>query len=333
MAGKNRNYINHRVILLISIAMSLSLGISFAQNEVNTAPEKLAVLSENLTSDDIAEIRRLLEAGADVNVRTEYGVTPLFMSSGEGHTEIVKLLLGAKADVNTADTDGVTPLFMASRNGYTRIVKLLLLAGTDVNSRVSLRGTEYTPLKLAKLRDHIQIIVDPLYEPAEYSLKTIKDVTEQKIKMETAFHLFTGASYANKGQHDQAISDYTKAVKIDPKFALAYFTRGVVYDNKGQYDQAISDFTKALKINPKFAQAYYARGVVYMNKGQDDQAISDFTKALEINPRFAPAYDNRGLTYIVKLENKVKGCADWKKACELGRCGNYNVAKQRGDCP
>ena len=75
------------------------------------------------------------------------------------------------------------------------------------------------------------------------------------------------------------------------------------------------------------------KGVSYGNKGQYDQAISDYTKALEINPKYAKAYDNRGFIYLVKLGNKVKGCADWKKACELGKCGNYNLAKQKGHCP
>ena len=71
---------------------------------------------------------------------------------------------------------------------------------------------------------------------------------------------------------------------------VAYYNRGVTYKSKGQYDQAISDFTKALEIIPRFAEAYNNRGNAYAMKGQYDQAISDFTKALEINPRFAGAY-------------------------------------------
>ena len=47
---------------------------------------------------------------------------------------------------------------------------------------------------------------------------------------------------------------------------------------------------------------------------------------------YADAYYDRGFTYLEKLGDKVKGCADWKKACELGKCGNYNLAKQKGDC-
>jgi tetratricopeptide (TPR) repeat protein len=68
-------------------------------------------------------------------------------------------------------------------------------------------------------------------------------------------------------------------------FADAYYNRGVAYAKKSQYDQAISDYTKALEINPKFAEAYYNRGVAYGRKGQLDRAMEDYTRALEIDPK------------------------------------------------
>jgi len=94
----------------------------------------------------------------------------------------------------------------------------------------------------------------------------------------------------DKGKYDQAISDYTKAIEIDPGHSTAYNNRGVAYGEKGQYDRAISDYTKAIEINPRFAAAYYNRGLAYQNKGGYDQAIPDYNKALEINPRLAEAY-------------------------------------------
>jgi tetratricopeptide (TPR) repeat protein len=62
---------------------------------------------------------------------------------------------------------------------------------------------------------------------------------------------------------------------------LVYHNRAVVYEKKGQYDQAISDYTKALEIDPNLADAYHNRGVVYGRENQPDQAISDFTEAIK----------------------------------------------------
>src|SRR5215831_7079346 len=79
--------------------------------------------------------------------------------------------------------------------------------------------------------------------------------------------------------------------------ADAYNHRGVASYKKGQYDQAIADYTKALEINPNDAEIYNNRGVVYGATRRDDQAIADLTKALEINGKYAEAYNNRGVIY------------------------------------
>ncbi|MCZ6701547.1 MAG: tetratricopeptide repeat protein [Ignavibacteria bacterium] len=232
------------------------------------------------------------------------------------------------------------------------------------------KGMEYAVQgKFPKAKEEFEkaLKVDPFNGPAKFYLKTIKDVIEQKIKSQTAIHLFKGISYIAKGQYNQAISDFNRALEINPKYAEAYNERGVVYDDKGQYDLAISDYTKAIEINPKLAEvynnrafAYYAkgqhdlaisdfnraleinpkfaiaynnRGLAYYAKGQYDEAISNYTKAIKINPKYAAAYNNRGFLYFVKLGNNVKGCADFNKVCELGECSSYNILKQRGDCP
>jgi len=136
-----------------------------------------------------------------------------------------------------------------------------------------------------------------------------------------------GNSYYEKGQYDQAISDYSEAIKINPADAIAYNNRGLAYYKKGQYDKAISDCTKAIGINPAYAAAYHIRGVAHDEKGQYDQAMSDYSEAIKINPADAIAYDFRGYLYWEILGKKEKACKDFKKACTLGRCGNYNLCK------
>jgi len=122
-----------------------------------------------------------------------------------------------------------------------------------------------------------------------------------------------------------------KTTLKDPKDAEAYFNRGLAYDDKGQYDQAISDYSKAIEINPGLAEAYINRGNAYSKKGQYDKAISDYSKAIEINPKYADAYINRGLAHN-SLGNYNSACDDWLKACKLGNCDGLNWAKQEGVC-
>jgi len=66
--------------------------------------------------------------------------------------------------------------------------------------------------------------------------------------------------------------------------------RGIAYFEKGQYDQAISNYNKALEINPRLAFAYHNRGAAYFEKGQYDKAWGDVHKAQDLgHPVFLKA--------------------------------------------
>jgi tetratricopeptide (TPR) repeat protein len=96
--------------------------------------------------------------------------------------------------------------------------------------------------------------------------------------------------------------------------AQFYNNRGTAYGEKGQYDQAISDFNKAIEINPRYNTAYNNRGIVYRLKGQYDHAISDFNKAIGINPLDPEAYNNLAWLFATA---KAPGFRNGKKAVEL----------------
>jgi tetratricopeptide (TPR) repeat protein len=70
--------------------------------------------------------------------------------------------------------------------------------------------------------------------------------------------------------------------------AEAYYNRGNAYKKNGQYDKAISDFTKAIEINPRHADAYYTRGVVYYYKKDYEKALDDFYKAQKLGNNVPP---------------------------------------------
>jgi len=110
----------------------------------------------------------------------------------------------------------------------------------------------------------------------------------------------------------------------DAKF---YNNRGIAYGEKGQYDQAISDFNRAIETNPMDNKAYNNRGIVYRIRGQYDQAISDFNRAIEINSMDADAFNNLAWLFATAkapgfrngkkaVELALKGCelSEWKKA-------------------
>jgi Tfp pilus assembly protein PilF len=144
-------------------------------------------------------------------------------------------------------------------------------------------------------------------------------------------YVMRGSTWCIKHDYDRGLNDFNKALEINPQYAEAYSGRAVVWINKGDYDHSIADCTKALEINPQYVKAYFSRGRAWENKGDYNRAVADYTKAIEINPRFAGGYFGRGMLWV-KEGDYDRGCSDLQKACELGFCTGLNLAKEKGHC-
>ena len=84
-----------------------------------------------------------------------------------------------------------------------------------------------------------------------------------------------GNRYSRNGVYDQAISDYTRAIELDARFAEAYFNRGVSKYELGLYDDTIVDLTKAISLNPEDDNYYGRRSLAYLFNDQPELAAID----------------------------------------------------------
>ena len=66
---------------------------------------------------------------------------------------------------------------------------------------------------------------------------------------------------------------------------VAYWCRGNAYKNLKNYEQAISDYTQAIKLDPNYASAYELRGICYQELGEKEKAEADFVKARKLGYR------------------------------------------------
>jgi ankyrin repeat protein/predicted aspartyl protease len=85
-------------------------------------------------------VKRLLEAGADVNWPATNGRTALFLAAEAGFTDLVALLLDHGARVDPTLPTGETPLLAACSNGNVPVVALLLSHNANANASGQ-RGT------------------------------------------------------------------------------------------------------------------------------------------------------------------------------------------------
>ena len=99
-----------------------------------------------------AVVDLLLFKKADVNAKTNNGMTPLLVATGVWcQKAAVELLLANQADVNAKSNDGTTPLHHAALHGYKDVAELLLAHKPDVNAKNS---DGRTPFALAKFMGH-----------------------------------------------------------------------------------------------------------------------------------------------------------------------------------
>jgi ankyrin repeat protein len=81
---------------------------------------------------DVAQVKALLDKGADVNSKTRYNQTPLFFACDRGNFEIAKLLIDHGADLSIKDNFyGATPLTWALEKKNKEITVLLISKGVD----------------------------------------------------------------------------------------------------------------------------------------------------------------------------------------------------------
>jgi uncharacterized caspase-like protein/tetratricopeptide (TPR) repeat protein len=124
-----------------------------------------------------------------------------------------------------------------------------------------------------------------------------------------------GLTYLNK-RDEAAAADLDQVIAITPNRASEFEARGSAYSGKKEYDRAIADFTSAIELDPKYTLAYSNRGNASLNNKDFDRAILDLTRAIELDPKYAVAYSTRGSAYFGKKDYD-RAISDHTRAIEL----------------
>ena len=104
---------------------------------------------------DVAEVRRLVQSGADVKAVQADGATALHWAAYHGDAGLVALLLEAGADVSVANRNGSTPMWLAATQGDAAVIEALLEHGADANEPLPLGRR---PLMLAARSGHVDAV-------------------------------------------------------------------------------------------------------------------------------------------------------------------------------
>ena len=129
---------------------------------------------------------------------------------------------------------------------------------------------------------------------------------------------------AESGDNNGALSDAKQAVRLNPKDGDAYLSRGSAYAVIGLHEQAIIDFTKALRcpVNSVFPRSMFLHLCLWERAnskaelGNHAGAIADYDSAIERKGDTAEVYYNRGHSKA-GLGNHAGAIADYDRAIAL----------------
>jgi tetratricopeptide (TPR) repeat protein len=120
---------------------------------------------------------------------------------------------------------------------------------------------------------------------------------------------------------DNAIDDFTAALRLKADDSDLYLARGQDYHMNGQYDQAIADFDAALKLKNS-PVTVIQRGASYRAKGDYDRAVADYTAVIAADAKDSgldgwEIYNERGIAEFFAAHYDT-AAADFDKALTLG---------------
>lgn len=109
----------------------------------------------------------------------------------------------------------------------------------------------------------------------------------EKIPSENYFN--KGLSSYYKGEYNDAIDYFGKAIEKNPKNAKIFYYLGDAQFKLKQFGNAIKSFSRVIQLDPKNADAYFCRGLSRARLKDYRGAIIDYNTALELDPNHEDA--------------------------------------------
>jgi tetratricopeptide (TPR) repeat protein len=129
--------------------------------------------------------------------------------------------------------------------------------------------------------------------------------TVKKAPQSAAARQYFGYALYSRGNIDEAIAEYRKALELSPRLFDARFNLGIAYHSKGLIDLAIEQYLITLRYYPGSSSTHNALGMAYGRMGFLDKAIEHFQAASDLDPGNEEA--RRNLLAARALKNRSDG--------------------------
>ena len=142
-------------------------------------------LFQAATYGDIANVRKYLDLGANIEVKDYRGLTSLQIACARGHLDVVRLLLERGANIEAAGESGQTSLILASMEGRLNIVKELLDRGANIEAAENRHGSN--SLQMASFRGYPIVVKELVDRGANIFAKNVAGLTARQAAERNGF--------------------------------------------------------------------------------------------------------------------------------------------------
>lgn len=112
-----------------------------------------------------------------------------------------------------------------------------------------------------------------------------------------------GNCYSLQKDHETALKNFQRAVKLNPRFAYAHTLCGHEYVALEDYEHGIKSYQCALRIDARHYNAWYGLGLIYLRQEKLEFAEHHFRMAFQINPHSSVIMSYLGTTFHALKKN------------------------------
>ena len=197
----------------------------------------------------------------------------------------------------------------------------LAMADYDRALELSPNDPEYLRRKAQALSQQNRFIEAQKMKRQSKQADTYDDWPPKKSSMsemnESNEHSKKGYAFIRSGQFNEAITEYTEALRLRTDNDALYYNRGLCYMYINNGDAALQDFYKSIEIKRDNIDAYIQITTIYANRGMYDDALNSINTAIALKSNNAEAIYDRGKVYE-KKGMIVESLQDIRQACEMG---------------
>lgn len=228
------------------------------------------------------------------------GATAMWSASTDEREGDPDAIVLADSGSDAGATTGAEP----KKKGRNKVVKVLT-APFKAFGRLFGRGNDENKIERMTEKDAERFASAGVTRIED--ARTVKRVSSASSARE---HLEAGREFLHNGAYNEAVSELSLAVSLDPKLSEAHNLLGVAFDKKGFGDRAKESFERAVKLEED-AETLNNLGFALYRNGNYRAAVDRLKRAARLAPADEKILNNLGLAYcrLGKIDEAYKAFA------------------------